>query len=103
MIHYTPEGAHIKLGLNFSEERGGFRLLWAWYNFGTHKATTYRLRVRLHMAPRIMWETKTWSVIDSYLMVHDLELVHKEVLEDLNATEAAVKRTNEPLAYIKPV
>jgi hypothetical protein len=36
-------------------------------------------------------------------MVNDLELVHKEVLEDLNAVEAAVKRTNEPLAYIKPV
>ena len=103
MIHHTPEGAHIKLGLNFSRTPGGFRLVWAWYDFASNMATTYRLRVRLHMAPRIMWETKTWSVIDSYLMVHDLELVHKEVLEDLNATEAAVKRTNEPLAYIKPV
>ena len=103
MIHYTPEGYYIKLGLNFSGERGGFRLLWAWYNFGTHKATTYRLRLRWHMAPRIIWETKTWSVIDSFLMVHDLELVQKEVLEDLNAMEASIKRRNEPLAYIKPV
>lgn len=103
MIHYTPEGYYIKLGLNFSGERGGFRLLWAWYNFGTHKATTYRLRLRWHMAPRIIWETKTWSVIDSFLMVHDLELVQKEVLEDLNAMEASIKRRNEPLAYIKPL
>jgi hypothetical protein len=103
MIHYTPEGHRIKLGLNFSGAPGGFRLLWAWYDFASHTATTYRLRARLHMAPRIMWEKKTFNVIDSYLLANDLELVHKEVLEDLNAVEAAVKRTNEPLAYIKPV
>ena len=102
MINYTPEGHHIKLGLNFSRLPGGFRMLWAWYDFANQTATTYRLRVRLHMAPRILWEVKTWSVIDSYLMVHDLELVHREVLQDLNAVEASVKRTNEPLAYIRP-
>lgn len=103
MIHHTPEGCHIKLGLNFSRAPGGFRLLWAWYDFASNMATTYRLRVRLHMAPRILWEAKKWSVIDSYLMVHDLELVQKEVLEDLNAMEASIKRRNEPLAYIKPL
>lgn len=103
MIHHTPEGHHIKLGLNFSRTPGGFRLLWAWYDFATHTATTYRLRIRLHMAPRIMRETKTWSVIDNYLMVHALELVQREVLEDLKAAESAEKRTNEPYAYIKPL
>jgi hypothetical protein len=102
MIHHTPEGHHIKLGLNFSRAKGGLRLLWAWYDFATHTATTYRLRIRLHMAPRIMWEVKKFNVIDSYLMAHDLELVHKEVLEDLNAMECTVKRTNEPYALIKP-
>jgi len=101
MIHYTPEGCHIKLGLNFSGTPGGFRLLWAWYDFATHTATTYRLRVRLHMAPRLMWEVKTFDVIDSYLMVHGLELVNREVLEDLKAAEDDVKRTNEPLVYLK--
>ena len=103
MIHHTPEGHHIKLGLNFSRKPGGLRLLWAWYDFATNTATTYRLRLRLHMAPRIIWETKKWSVIDSYLMVHDFELVHKEVLQDLYAMEASQKRRNEPFAYIKPV
>lgn len=103
MIHHTPEGHRIKLGLNFSRLPGGFRMLWAWYDFATNTATTYRLRLRLHMAPRIMRETNTWNVIDAHLTAHDFELVHREVLEDLNATEAAVKRTNEPLAYIKPV
>jgi hypothetical protein len=102
MIHYTPEGRLIRLGLNFSGERGGFCLLWAWYDFANQKATTSRLRLRWHMAPRIMWEVKTWNVIDAYLSARGLELVHREVLEDLNATETAVRRTNEPLAYIKP-
>ena len=102
MIHYTPEGGHIKLGLNFSGAPGGFRLLWAWYDFATYKATSYRLRLRWHMAPRVLWEAKTWSVIDAHLLVHDLALVQREVLEDLNAIEADVKRTNEPHAYIKP-
>jgi hypothetical protein len=103
MIHHTPEGHHIKLGLNFSRARGGFRMMWAWYDFASSTATTHRLRVRLHMAPRILWEAKKWNVIDTYLMLHDLELVHKEVLADLNAIEGAVNRTNELLAYIKPV
>jgi hypothetical protein len=103
MIHYTPEGHHIKLGLNFSRAPGGFRLLWAWYDFATNTATTYRLRVRLHMAPRILWETKKWNVIDNYLMINDLELVQKELLEDLKAMEDTVKRTNEPYALIKPL
>jgi hypothetical protein len=102
MIHYTPEGRHIKLGLNFSGAPGGFRLLWAWYDFATHKATTYRLRLRWHIAPRILWEAKSWSVIDAHLAVHGLELVPREVLEDLKAVEDQQKRTNEPLAYIKP-
>ena len=102
MIHYTPEGHHIKLGLNFSRAPGGFRLLWAWYDFGTHKATTYRLRLRWHMAPRIIWESKTWDVIDAHLATYDLELVQREVLQDMKAAEDQVKSTNEPLAYIKP-
>jgi len=102
MIHYTPEGCYIKLGLNFSGARGGFRLLWAWYNFGTHKATTYRLRVRLHMAPRIIWEAKTWNVIEAHLALNGLDVVSTEVLQDLKAVEDQQKRTNEPYAYIKP-
>ena len=101
MIHYTKEGHHIKLGLNFSGALGGFRLLWAWYDFATHTATTYRLRVRWHMAPRLMWEVKTFDVIDSYMATHGLALVHHEVLEDLKAIEDDVKRTNEPFVYLK--
>ena len=93
----------MKIGLNFHFAPGGFVAMWAWYNFAKREAFLARLRIRLHIKPRILWSTESVNVIDGYLKTHDLELVHREVLEDLNATEAAVKRTNEPLAYIKPL
>lgn len=102
MIHYTPEGSFIKLGLNFSLTPGGFRIMWAWYDFVTHNAVTYRLRIRL-WRPEIMWAKHRFNVIDAHLTRHDLELVSREVLHDLKAAEEADKRINEPLAYIKPV
>jgi hypothetical protein len=102
MIHYTPECRVMKLGLNFCRLPGGFRAIWAWYDFATHKATTYRLRLRWHMAPRILWSVERFSVIDNYLALNGFDLVSTEVLQDLKAAEDQVKRTNEPYAYIKP-
>jgi hypothetical protein len=102
MIHYTKEGHHMKLGLNLRRTPGGFAAIWAWYDFATHKAFSARFRLRLHIKPRILWSVERFNVIDNYLAVNGFELVYREVLEDLNATEAAVKRTNEPFAYIKP-
>lgn len=100
MIHYTPEGAYIKLGLNFAFTPGGFRIMWAWYDFATHNAVTYRFRLRL-WRPQIMWEVNRFNVIEQHLMRHDLELVNREVLTDLKAVEASRKRVNEHLVYIK--
>jgi hypothetical protein len=102
MIHYVPEGHHIKLGLNFSRSSGGFRFLWAWYNFATREATTYRFRFRWHMAPRFIWNTRHFNVIDSYLEVHQLALVHREVLEDLKAAEEDSKALSDRYVRIKP-
>jgi len=87
MIHYTPEGAFIKLGLNFSFTPGGFRLAWAWYDFATHNAVTYRFRLRINKRPNFIWVVNRFNVIDAHLMRHDLELVHREVLQDLRALE----------------
>ena len=67
MIYYTPEGHCIKLGLNFSLTQGGFRMLWAWYDLATTTVTIYRFRVRLHMAPRIIWEIKKYNLKDIYM------------------------------------
>ena len=102
MIHYTKEGHHMKLGPNIRRTPGGFAAIWAWYDFATRNAFSARFRLRLHIKPRILWSVERFNVIDNYLAINGFELVYREVLEDLNATEAAVKRTNEPYAYIKP-
>jgi hypothetical protein len=102
MIHYTPEGHHKKLGLNLFRAPGGFVAVWAWYDFATHEASSYRLRLRLHIKPRIVWTVERYNVITSHLWDIDCELVQREVLADLKAVEGDVKRINEPLAYIKP-
>jgi hypothetical protein len=101
MIHHVPEGQHLKLGLNFSRSSGGFRLLWAWYNFATREAFTYRFRFRWHMKPRFIWNTRHFNVIDSYLEVHQLALVHREVLEDLKAAEEDSKALSDRYVRIK--
>lgn len=101
MIHYTPEGAFIKLGLNFAFTPGGFRLLWAWYNFATHEAVTYRLRLRFGRS-WFMWAVNRFNVINAYMQRHDLELVNREVLADMKAMEESQKKRNERFAYIKP-
>ena len=102
MIHYTKENHHLKLGLNVCRLPGGFRATWAWYDFATHKALTARLRLRLHIKPRILWSVERFSVIDNYLALNGFELVSTEVLQDLKAAEDQQKRINEPYAYIKP-
>lgn len=103
MIHYTPEGSFIKLGLNFSFTPGGFRFMWAWYDFASHNAVTYRLRLRLFGQPAFMWAVNRFNVIEAHLMRHGLELVNSEILADLKATERDRQRINEPLCYVKPV
>ena len=103
MIHFTKEGDRKKLGLNLYRSAGGFVAVWAWYDFARYEGISYRFRLRLHIQPRLLWEATRFNVIESYLMTHDLELVHREVLGDLKAMEETQKRTNEPYAYIKPV
>jgi hypothetical protein len=86
MIHHTPEGGYLKLGLNFRRAPGGFCLMWVWYDIATYTATTYRFRLRLHMKPRIMWSATEWNVIENHLMLNDLALVNREWLEDTKAS-----------------
>ena len=102
MIHFTHEGGYKKVGLNLYRARGGFVVAWLWYTPATHELKGWRFRLRLHMAPRILWSVDRSNVIQSYLMAHDCEIVHRETLVDLKAMEASQKRTNEPLCYVKP-
>ena len=101
MIHHTPDGHHMKLGLNFKPSRGGFCLLWAWYDFANHEAFTARFRFRWHMKPRILWSVEKSNVIENYMNVRNLAMVHQEVLEDLNAIESDLIRTSDQTTVIK--
>jgi hypothetical protein len=92
MIHYTREGEYLRLGLNFRFTPGGFMLLWAWYDFASHIATTYRFRMRLHRKPKFMFEKNRFDVIKAHCEMYGLELVQREVLQDLKAVEQAKKR-----------
>ena len=83
MIHYTKEGQFLKLGLNFRFTKGGFSFLWAWYDFATRNAVTYRFRLRMHRKPRILWEVARFNVVENYLRIRDLCVVHTETLQDL--------------------
>lgn len=99
MINLTRQGQALKIGLNLYRSPGGFVAVWAWYNFGTREGTMRRLRIRLHIKPRILWSVETFNVIDDYLLCMGLELVHREVLQDLKACEETAMRRND--AYIK--
>ena len=102
MIHIRPEGTFFKLGLNLNLAPGGFVATWVWFDFAKCETFSARFRLRLHRSPRILWAVERVNIIDGYLRRHDLELVNREVIHDLRATEESMKRTNEPLAYIKP-
>lgn len=102
MIHHTPEGRYIKLGLNFSRAKGGFRLLWAWYDFAKHEMFTARFRFRWHITPRFIWSTGRSNVIQNYMDVRGLAMVNQEVLEDLNAIESDLIRLSDQTTVIRP-
>lgn len=102
MIHYTREGEHIRLGLNLRFTPGGFMLLWAWYDFASHSATTYRFRMRLHRKPQFMFAKNRFNVIDAYLHLRGMEAVHSEVLQDLKAIERDTWRRTDSHSWIKP-
>jgi hypothetical protein len=103
MIHHTPEATVIKLGLNYKRSKGGFCLLWAWYDFAKHEAFTARLRFRWHIKPRLLWSVERNDVIQNYMDVRGLTMVHREVLEDLNAMESEYIRRSDRTTVIKPI
>ena len=103
MINITKEGYPFKLGLNLYRAKGGCVAVWVWFDLPKHELIYCRLRFRMHIKPRLLWNAARFNIIEDYLKARDLELISREVLEDLVATEDCVKRTNEPLAYIQTV
>lgn len=106
MIHYTPEGSILRVGLNITcgtWRKPYMTLRWVWYDTETHILSSRRFRIRLYQWPVFIWGKDQGNVINSWLWENDFDVVSREVLHDLKAMENSQKRTNEPLAYIKPV
>ncbi len=79
MIHWTPEGARVKVGLNFYATKWWVRVVWRWYDAPSMKTSGWYLRFRLTMKPHWIYEKHApTSVIDSYLFNTDQMLVTRE-------------------------
>lgn len=102
MINFTKEGCFMKLGLNLYRAKGGFVAAWVWYDVARHNVHVSRFRLRMHMKPRILWSRQTHNVIENYMQMHNVEIVHREVLADLKAEQQATWRRNVAQARVKP-
>jgi hypothetical protein len=102
MISFPKQGEVWNIGLNLIRTPGGFVAVWVWYDFAKHEARSWRFRFRCHIAPHFLWTVNRWNVIDSYMLVNDMAMVHRGTLEDLKAVEKDVIDRNESFALIKP-
>lgn len=99
MIHWRNEGQHFRIGLNFMLARGHFSVCWVSYDFARQKGSFSGFDLSRRGLKR---RSARWNVIDNFLRMHNMALVHAETLEDLVAAEQASMRRNEPFAYLKP-
>ena len=95
MIHFIKQGDIINMGLNLSSAKGGFVAIWAWYDAAARDVSHRRIRVRLHKRPFILRHSERFNVIDNYLNSNNMELVHKETLEDLRELQERQMRISD--------
>jgi hypothetical protein len=100
MIHFKKDGEFFKLGLNMHRAPGGFVAMWVWFDFEKTETFCARLRLRMHVSPRILWSVERVNLIEGYLQRHELEVVNKEVLDDFNRSQEARMRYDDNYAYI---
>lgn len=86
MIHFTPEGEHLKVGLNITVGRNNWwpyiTFNWMWYDIATHTLSNKRLRIRTWRL-KVFTSSDKSNVIESYLRFHELMAFPREFLEDL--------------------
>jgi hypothetical protein len=99
MIHWRKEGEHFKLGLNIMFARGHFSVCWAWYDFARNEGSMRGLDVSRRGIRR---RSARWNVVQNFLAINDLALVHTEVLQDLVSEQDWSMRVNERISFIRP-
>jgi hypothetical protein len=85
MIHYTPEGHVLRVGLNITI--GTWRkpyvtFRWVWYDTMTRNLSSRRFRIRLYQWPMFMWGRDQRNVVHGWLWENDFMIVPKTLLED---------------------
>jgi hypothetical protein len=98
MIWIREAGDYFRVGLNLCFARDHIAVHWAWYDFakreGSHRGFTVSRKGFRRRSAR-------WNVVDEYAAAWGLELVNREVLQDLKEAERAEMKRNERIAYLR--
>ena len=97
MIHLRKEGDYLKIGLNLCFARNHVAVHWVWFDFARREGSHRGFTVSRHGFRR---RSARWNVVDEYLKLNNLSLVHEEVLQDLRNAEAADLRYADSITYV---
>lgn len=97
MINIRAEGDYFKIGLNLCFARNHVAVHWVWFDFERHEGsyrgfTVSRKGFKVRRA--------NWDVVKDYMRIRNLEMVHKEVLQDLVDAERHEMRQRDEWAYV---
>lgn len=90
MIHWTPEGATFKVGLNFYATRWYWRVVWRWYDMPLRQVSGWYLRFSIKFSPHWIWERNPPRfVIEEYCKDYGYIVLTKEQALDIGVRETA--------------
>jgi len=98
MIWIREAGEYFRVGLNLCFARDHIAVHWAWYDFARHEGSHRGFTVSRKGFRR---RSARWNVVDEYAAAWGLELVNREVLQDLKAAEQSQMRLNDRFAYVR--
>jgi len=98
MIWIREAGEYFRVGLNLCFARDHIAIHWAWYDFARHEGSHRGFTVSRKGFRR---RSARWNVVDEYAAAWGLELVNREVLQDLKAAEQSQMRLNDRFAYVR--
>lgn len=84
MIHWRNEGEHFKVGLNVMLARGHLSVCWVSYDFATHMGASNGFDISRRGIRR---RKAQWNVIENYLRLRDVVVVHAETFQDMLAAQ----------------
>jgi hypothetical protein len=99
MICFRKEGEYLKIGLNVCFASNHVAVHWVWFDFARHEGSHRGFTISRRGVRR---RGARWNVVEEYLKVRNLSVVHEEVLQDMREAEKTSMRANERYSLIKP-